>query len=94
MQGCSAEAWRTLTKALAKSMKDKVANVLATAMSVAAAMADCAPAMDARDAALLANELTPPLVDKVDFMCGCHAGPLHMRICIHQMPGIYIAHIA
>ena len=46
-------------------MKDKVANVLAAAMATAGVMCDCAPAMEARDAALLANELTPPLVEKV-----------------------------
>ena len=65
VQGCASEAWRTLTKTLVKALKDKVANVLATAMAVAGAMADCAASMDAREAALLANELTPPLVDKV-----------------------------
>lgn len=46
-------------------MKDKVSNVLAAAIAVAGAMCDCAPLMDARDAALMANELTPPLVEKV-----------------------------
>ena len=78
MQGCSSEAWRTLTRALVKSMKDKVANVLSAAMTVTAAMADAAPAMDARDAAMLANELTPPLVDKVHIPCPAMESVMHM----------------
>ena len=65
VQAVSSEAWRASLQAEQRGMRDKVANVVQAAFSALSLQCSLAPRRESREAAAVAELMTPVLLEKV-----------------------------
>ena len=65
MQGVSGEVWKASLQAEQRGMRDKVANVVQAAFTALSVQCTLAPQRDPREAASVAELMTPVLLEKV-----------------------------